>query len=78
MVITPQFVLLNIIGKLELIYCFTSISTVVPSNICKFLSCRPFVVITFSTGLVGVEVTSVSWLGQLAVGSWSFDFWENL
>ena len=31
-----------------------------------FLSCRPFVVITtFSTGLVGVEVTSVSWLGQL-------------
>ena len=31
-----------------------------------FLSCRPFVVnTTFSTGLVGVEVTSVSWLGQL-------------
>ena len=31
-----------------------------------FLSCRPFVVITtLSTGLVGVEVTSVSWLGQL-------------
>ena len=30
-----------------------------------FLSCRPFVVnTTFSTGLVGVEVTSVSWLGQ--------------
>ena len=34
-----------------------------------FLSCRPFVVITtFSTGLVGVEVTSFSWLGQLTVG----------
>ena len=33
-----------------------------------FLSCRPFVVITFSTGLVVVEVTSVSWLGQLRVG----------
>ena len=34
-----------------------------------FLSCRPFVVITtLSTGLVGVEVTSVSWLGQLTVG----------
>ena len=33
-----------------------------------FLSCRPFVVITtFSTGLVGVEVISVSWLGQLTV-----------
>ena len=32
-------------------------STVVPSNICMFLSCRPFVIIkTFSTGLVGVEV----------------------
>ena len=31
-----------------------------------FLSCRPFVVITtFSTGLLGVEVTSVSWFGQL-------------
>ena len=32
-----------------------------------FLSCRPSVVnITFLTGLVGV-VSSVSWLGQLAV-----------
>ena len=29
-----------------------------------FLSCRPFVAITLSTGLVGVEVTSVSWLRQ--------------
>ena len=29
-----------------------------------FLSCRPFVVITLSTGLVDVEVTSVSWLEQ--------------
>ena len=28
-----------------------------------FLSCRPFVAITtLTTGLVGVEVTSVSWL----------------
>ena len=33
-----------------------------PSNI----SCRPVVVNTFSTGLVGVEVSSVSWLGQLS------------
>ena len=33
-----------------------------------FLSCKPFVVnTTFSTGVVGVKVTSVSWLGQLAV-----------
>ena len=44
-------------------------STVLPSNSRLFLSCRPFVVITtLSTGLVGVEVTSVSWLGQLTVG----------
>ena len=43
-------------------------STVVPSIICMFLSCRPFVVTTLSTGLVGVEVTSVSWLGQLTAG----------
>ena len=35
-----------------------------------FLSCRPFVTITtFSTGLVGVEVTSVSWLGETEVTS---------
>ena len=34
-----------------------------------FLSCRPFVAITtLSTGFVGVEVTSVSWLEQLTVG----------
>ena len=34
-----------------------------------FLSCRPFVVnTTFSTDLVGVQVSSVSWLGQLTVG----------
>ena len=40
--------------------------TVVPSNTSVFLSCRPFVVNrTFSTGLVGVDVSSVSWLGQL-------------
>ena len=41
-------------------------STVLPSNSRLFLSCRPFVVITtFSTDLLDVEVTSVSWLGQL-------------
>ena len=44
-------------------------STVVPAIIFVFLSCRPFVAITtLSTGLVGVEVTSISWLGQLTVG----------
>ena len=43
-------------------------STVHRSNNRLFLSCRPFVVVTtFSTDLVGVEVTSVSWLGQLTV-----------
>ena len=43
-------------------------STVVPAIIFMFLSCRPLVAITtLSTGLVGVEVTSVSWLGQLTV-----------
>ena len=43
-------------------------STIVTSSIFMFLSCRPFVVITtLSTGLVGVEVTSFSWLGQLTV-----------
>ena len=54
-------------------YCFRInlplFSTVVPAIIFMFLSCMPFVVITtLSTGLVGVEVTSVSWLGQLTVG----------
>ena len=40
--------------------------TIIPSNSCVFLSCRPFDVnATFSTGLEGVEVSSVSWLGQL-------------
>ena len=44
--------------------------TVVPAIIFVFLSCRPFVVITtFSTGLVGVEVTFESWLGQLTFKS---------
>ena len=38
--------------QLELIYYFTYFSTVVPSNSCVFLSCRPYVVNTFSTGLV--------------------------
>ena len=44
-------------------------STVVPASIFMFLSCRPFIVITtLSTGLVGVEVSFVSWLGMLTVG----------
>ena len=58
------YVELSLIDLLELIYYFTYFSIVVPSNICVFLSFRPFVVNTFSTGLVGVEVTSVSWPGQ--------------
>ena len=48
-------------GKISLTIILPLFSTVVPSNICMFLSCRPFFVITtFSTGLVGLEVTSVS------------------
>ena len=59
------------------ISCYTNIETnleilhtqpKVPAIIFVFLSCRPFVAITtLSTGLVGVEVTFVSWLGQLTV-----------
>ena len=49
-----------------LIYYFTCFSTVVPSNSCMFLSCRPFV--DNKTCLVSVEVTSVSWLWHLTVG----------
>ena len=60
--------------QLELIYYFTYFSTVVPSNSCVFISCRPFIVITiFSTGLVSVEVFSISWLGQLIVGVYITD-----
>ena len=44
---------------IDLIYYFTYFSTVFPSNSCVFLSCRPFVVNTFLTGLVGeTEETS--------------------
>ena len=40
-----------------------------PTHKLCFLSCRPFVVnATFSTGLVGVEVSFISWRGQLTVG----------
>ena len=54
-------------GKISVRINLPFFSTVVPSSIFMFLSCRPFVVITLSTGLVGVEVTYVSWLGQLTV-----------
>ena len=53
-------------GKISVRINLPLFSTVLPSNSRLLLSCRPFVVIT-STGLVGVEVTSVSWLGQLTV-----------
>ena len=56
-------------GKISVRINLPLFSTVVPSIIFVFLSCRPFVAITtLSTGLVGVEVTSVTWLGQLTVG----------
>ena len=41
--------------RINLFYLFF---TVVPSNTCVFHSCRPFIVNTFSTDLVGVEVSS--------------------
>jgi hypothetical protein len=46
--------------QLKLIYCFIFHPRRIQYML--FLSCRPFVVITFSTGLVGVEVNSVPWL----------------
>ena len=47
-------------------------STVVPSNICMFLFCRPFVVITtLSTGLVGVEV--LNW--DVKLRRWWYKYW---
>ena len=59
------FVLINIIFLIInlLFYLFF---TIVPCNSCVFLSCRPFVVNTFSIGFVGVKVSSVSCLGSLA------------
>ena len=48
--------------QLELIYCFTFIFHRRPIQHLYVFSCRPFVVNkTFSTGLVGVEVTSVTY-----------------
>ena len=62
-----NYLYLNISVRINLLFCL--FFTVVPSSIFMFLSCRPFVAITtLSTGLVGVEVSSVSWLGQLTVG----------
>ena len=55
-----QLILLNILSTIHNLVRINLplFFTVVPSNICMFLSCRPFVVITtLSTGLVGVEVT---------------------
>ena len=52
-------------GRFQLESFLPLFSTVVSAIIFVFLSCRPFVAITtLSTGLVGVEVTSVSRLGQ--------------
>ena len=55
----------KISDRINLFIVLPLFSTVVPANSYMFLSCRPFVVNkTFSTGLVGVEVTSVFWLGR--------------
>ena len=61
--------ILHILPKVRINLLLFYFTTVVPSNSCVFLSCRPFVVNTFSTDLVGVEVSSVSRLGQLIVNS---------
>ena len=54
-------------GKISVRINLPLFSIVLPSN-SRFLSCRPFVVITtFSTGLVGVIVTSVSWLDNVVI-----------
>ena len=55
---TFKYHVLAPMGKFQLELIYLDLSTVLPSNICMFLSCRPFVVITtLLTGLVGVEVT---------------------
>ena len=63
--------------QLELIYYITYFSTVIPSKSCLLLSCSPFVLnTTFSTGLVGVEVSSVSWsLITDYCNCWFSKFW---
>ena len=50
--------------ELELIYLYFPPS----SHLIYVCFCPVVVITTFSTGLVGVEVTSVSWLGQLTGG----------
>jgi len=66
---TFKYIVLRTDGKISvriILLFYLYFVTVFPSNICMFLSCRPFVVVTtFPIGLMGVEVTSVSWLGQL-------------
>ena len=53
--------IVKVSSLLELINYFTYFSTVVPSDSSVFLSCRPVVVnTTFLTGLLGVEVSSVT------------------
>ena len=43
-----------------------------------FVSCRPFVAITtLPTGLVGVEVITVSWLGQLTGQKHKYTSWDD-
>ena len=63
---------------LAIIFVFLAIIFVFLAIIFVFLSCRPFVVITtLSTGLVGVEVTSVSWLGQLTGQKHTYIRWDD-
>ena len=53
----------------ELIYYFTYFSTFVTSNSCVFLFSRPFIVNTFSTGLVMLK-----FILSPGLGSWQLEF----
>ena len=53
---------------LKLIYYSTYFSTVIPSKICVFLSVGLSLLIHFQqVFLVGVEISYVSWLGELTI-----------
>ena len=55
-------------GKISVRINLPLFSIIVPASICKFLSCRPFVVITtLSTGLVGVTSTPTRPVGNVVI-----------
>ena len=52
----------------ELIYYFTYFSTIVPSNICVFLSCRPFVINTTFQQVLWVLKFLLAWAVDIGWG----------